>query len=211
IDAARGVELVKVYLHAIHGELAVDVDRPGQRPECADLDLGVGHAWNVGSVRTERGNGGEGKCRAECGCKSLHWEPPGVQDMCMAHGIGWRVPLSSLGPQCLAGDVGGKSLDQYFANAGWVSALLPALVVAANPARAGRRLARQRCYSADNWQERTKFAHRRSEFVQASYSAACSCCRAGSLLSRSSASSTDITSAYFSDMSKRLTACETWL
>jgi hypothetical protein len=26
----------------------------------------------------------------------------------------------------------GKSLDQYFGNAGWVSALLPALVVEAN-------------------------------------------------------------------------------
>ncbi len=44
------VELVEVYLDTVHAELAVDVDRAGERPERAHLDLGVADARNVGSL-----------------------------------------------------------------------------------------------------------------------------------------------------------------
>ena len=44
VDAAGLVEFVEVDLDAVHGELAVDVDRAGERPERAHLDLRVGDA-----------------------------------------------------------------------------------------------------------------------------------------------------------------------
>src|SRR5262249_46290187 len=79
VDAALLVELVEVDLHAVHGELAVDVDWAGERPERAHLDLGIGDSRNIGALRTERSDEGDGKGHADCGCKLLHLEPPGVR------------------------------------------------------------------------------------------------------------------------------------
>ena len=58
VNAALLVQLVEVDLDPVHGELAVDVDRAGERPERAHLDLGVGDALDIGRLRADDGSAG---------------------------------------------------------------------------------------------------------------------------------------------------------
>ena len=49
------VELVEVDLDPVHGQLAVDVHRTGERPERAHPYLGRGDAWRLGPLRLRLG------------------------------------------------------------------------------------------------------------------------------------------------------------
>src|SRR5262245_28633182 len=68
------VELIEVDLNSVHGELAVNVDRARERAKRAHLYFAIGDPWNVSALRLrlERGDGGKGKSRGDCRCKSLH-------------------------------------------------------------------------------------------------------------------------------------------
>src|SRR5262249_6494369 len=68
----------EIDLDAVHGELAVDVNRASERPERAHLDLSACDAWNVGSMRTAHGNGGCDRYgRKNSMSTSFHLKPPG--------------------------------------------------------------------------------------------------------------------------------------
>ena len=189
VHAAGLVELVEVDLDAVHGELAVDVDRPRERPKRAHLYFRIGDPWNAGSLRlrVERGDGGEGRVAV------IVVESRFMRSLPRVHASRRQVGKHSTACQCASGRLPEPPLDRLTASITWMRL-----------ASLGRReLAWQICRKPGGL---SMLAGRAT-----AYSAACPRCGAASRPSRSSASATDMTSAYFSDMSKRLTACDTWL